>query len=49
MQTSDGGGAGGSNKEDFVDGVASDIENGLPVPFDIYNIRKKFVIFIILL
>lgn len=42
MQTSDGGGAGGANREDFVAEVATDIQSSLPELFDIYNIRKKF-------
>lgn len=42
MQTSDGGEAGGMNKEDYITSVATDIQSKLPELFDTYNIKKKF-------
>lgn len=42
MQTSEGGESGGVNREEYVTGVASDIQAKLPEVFDIYNIKKKF-------
>jgi len=42
MQTSDGGEAGGMNKEEYITSVASDIQSKLPELFDTYNIKKKF-------
>ena len=41
MQTSDGGGGGAVNKEEYVEKVAQDIAEKLPEPFDIYNIKKQ--------
>jgi dynein heavy chain len=42
MQTSDGGEAGGMNKEEYITSVATDIQSKLPELFDTYNIKKKF-------
>lgn len=42
MQTSEGGEAGGINKEEYVGQVCQDLEAQLPELFDVYNIRKKF-------
>lgn len=42
MQTSEGGGAGGSNKDEYIGQVASDIQEKLPELFYTYNIKKKF-------
>jgi hypothetical protein len=43
MQTSDGGGAGGSNKEDMITSIAEEIlTKSIPEVFDEYNIRKSF-------
>lgn len=44
MQTSDGGEAGGMNKEEYIVSVAKDIQEKLPIVFDTYNIKKKFEI-----
>jgi dynein heavy chain len=41
MQTSDGGGAGGINREEYIAKVAQDIQAKLPEEFDIFNIKKK--------
>lgn len=42
LQTSDGGGSGGINREDLITQIADDILTKLPDPFDEYNIRKSF-------
>lgn len=43
MQTSEGAGAGGINREDIITGIAEDIQTKtLPELFDEYNIRKSF-------
>jgi len=42
MQTSDGGSSGGVNREEFIKNTACEIQEKLPEPFDIYNIKKKF-------
>lgn len=42
MQTSDGGSAGGSNREEQISKVATDIQEKLPEEFDLFNIKKKF-------
>lgn len=42
MQTSDGGDAGGINREDYISKVASEIQDKLPDLFDLFNIKKKF-------
>jgi hypothetical protein len=42
LQTSDGGGGGGVNREDLITQIADDIQTKLPEPFDEYNIRKGF-------
>jgi len=42
MQTSDGGGGDGINREEYISKVAQDIQDKLPDEFDIFNIKKKF-------
>lgn len=43
MQTSDGAGGGGVNREEIITQIADDIQTKtLPQPFDEYNIRKSF-------
>jgi dynein heavy chain len=43
MQTSDGAGAGGVNREEIITQIADDVQTKtLPEPFDEYNIRKSF-------
>lgn len=42
MQVSEGGAAGGINREEYISKVASDIQDKLPDEFDIFNIKKKF-------
>lgn len=42
MQVSEGGDAGGFNREDYIAKVAGDIQDKLPEVFDIVNIRKKY-------
>jgi dynein heavy chain, axonemal len=42
LQTSDGGGSGGINREDLITQIADDIQATLPEAFDEYNIRKSF-------
>lgn len=43
MQTSDGGGGGGVNREEIITQIADDIQTKtLPEVFDEYNIRKSF-------
>jgi dynein heavy chain, axonemal len=42
MQTSEGGDAGGFNREDYIAKVATEIQDKLPDEFDIFNIKKKF-------
>lgn len=42
MQTSDGGGDSGINREEYISKVAQDILDKLPESFDILNIKKKF-------
>jgi dynein heavy chain len=42
MQTSEGGAAGGVNREEYIAKVASEIQSKLPEEFDIFNIKKKF-------
>lgn len=44
MSTSEGGADGGSNKEEYISSVATDIQSKLPELFDTYNIKKKFEI-----
>lgn len=41
MQTSEGGDAGGINREEYISKVAAEIQNKLPELFDIFNIKKK--------
>lgn len=43
MQTSDGGGSGGINREEIIQSIAEDIQTKtLPELFDVYNIRKSY-------
>lgn len=43
MQTSDGGGGGGVNREEMITNIADEILNkSIPELFDEYNIRKSF-------
>lgn len=43
MQTSDGGGSGGINREEIITNIADEIQTKtLPELFDEYNIRKSF-------
>jgi len=42
MQTSDGAQAGGVNREEYIDKIASDLLEKIPAPYDLYNIRKAY-------
>lgn len=42
MQTSDGASEGGINREEYIAKIATEIQEKLPAPFDIFNIKKKF-------
>jgi hypothetical protein len=41
MQTSDVAVAGGINKEEYIDQVATEIQSKLPEVFDLFNIKKS--------
>jgi dynein heavy chain len=42
MQTSDNSSGGGINREEYIDKVATELEEKIPEVFDLYNIRKAY-------
>ena len=42
MQTNEGGGEGGINREDYLNGLIDDLEQKIPEEYDEFNIRKQF-------
>ena len=40
MQTSEGAGEGGINREDYLNGLIDDLEAKIPEEYDEFNIRK---------
>ena len=41
MQATDGGAGGGINKDEYVSKIANDIEDKMPIEFDVLTIRNQ--------